>query len=529
MGVCETVEERKESYRVQKQNTRVPELSLDHKPIPLEILLKALKSICKITLKTEKEIIYGTGFFMNFHDSKKYLITNYHIIYKEMINNDIIIEIYNNKTMKLNMNNREVKYYERPIDITIIEIKNNDNIFDDVEFFIYNNDNFGKDYIMYKNIDVFSIEYSLGKNPECARGKIININNYEFEDNLPSNNYSSGRPIILLNNNSNLIQVIGIHKEIHKEINKSNNVNCCTFIGEIFRKNYLTNNNNYTNNYIIAEININDKEVQKDIRIISSYEEYCRVYNIKELKKEEMNEDKIKKCEIKINDKVESFNYFYKFSTKGKYIIKYTFTDYITNTNHMFSNCESLTNINLSNFNTQNVNNMSYMFWNCRSLTNINLSNFQTKNVINMSWMFWGCHSLENINLSLFNTQNVIDISHIFSYCESLTNIDLSNFDTQNVTNMSYMFSNCKSLTNINLSNFNTQKVTNMSAMFFCCDSLKNINLSNFNTKNVTNMSGMFFYCKSLTNINLSNFNFKNVINRNDMFLGCESLRGKIF
>ena len=524
MGVCETVEENKVTYKDQKENLRKPELLIGHNPIPLKIALKAFKSICKITLNTKKETIFGTGFFMNINNSKKYLITNYHIISKEIINNDIIIEIHNNKKMKLNMNNREIKYYERPIDITLIEIKNNDDIYNDIEFFNYNDDYFRKDYEIYKNIDVFSLEYSLDDNPVSISGKIININNYEFEDNLPSDNNSSGRPIILLNNNINLMQVIGIHKEK----NKSKNVNCCTFIEEIFHNNYLINDNNNNDNYIISEINIKDEDVQKDIGIISSYEEYCRVYNIKELKKKEMNEDKIKKCEIKINDKVISFNYFYKFSSKGKYLIKYTFNDYMTNINHMFSKCESLTNINLSNFNTQNVTNMSYMFWNCKSLTNINLSNFQTQNATDMSWMFWGCHCLTNINLFNFNTQNVNDMGHMFSYCESLLNINLSNFNTQNVTNMSYMFSNCKSLTNINLSNFNTQNVIDMSVMFYECSSLTNINLSNFNTQNVKDMNGMFFYCKSLTNINLSNFNFKNVINKNDMFLGCESLMRNI-
>ena len=42
----------------------------------------------------------------------------------------------------------------------------------------------------------------------------------------------------------------------------------------------------------------------------------------------------------------------------------------------MFYECNSLTNIDLSNFNTQNVTNMSYMFYECSSLTNIDLSNF---------------------------------------------------------------------------------------------------------------------------------------------------------
>ena len=45
----------------------------------------------------------------------------------------------------------------------------------------------------------------------------------------------------------------------------------------------------------------------------------------------------------------------------------------------MFYNCEALTNLILSNFNTQNVTNMSSIFDNCKSLTNLNLSNFNTQ------------------------------------------------------------------------------------------------------------------------------------------------------
>ena len=56
----------------------------------------------------------------------------------------------------------------------------------------------------------------------------------------------------------------------------------------------------------------------------------------------------------------------------------------------MFSECSSLKNINISNFNTNNVNNMRGMFNRCSSLTNINLSNFNTNNVKYMSSMFYG-------------------------------------------------------------------------------------------------------------------------------------------
>ena len=64
----------------------------------------------------------------------------------------------------------------------------------------------------------------------------------------------------------------------------------------------------------------------------------------------------------------------------------------------MFSECRSLTNINLSNFNTQTVTNMSSKFSLCRCLTKINLFNFNTQNVTNMSYMFYECNALTNIN-----------------------------------------------------------------------------------------------------------------------------------
>ena len=145
------------------------------------------------------------------------------------------------------------------------------------------------------------------------------------------------------------------------------------------------------------------------------------------------------------------------------------------------------------------------MFYDCFNLTNLNLSNFNTQNVTNMSRMFYNCESLTNLNLSNFNTQKATNISGLFYNCKSLINLNLFNFNTQNVTNMSYMFYNCEALTNLFLSNFNTQNVTNMSSMFYNCKSLINLNLSNFNTQNVTNMSNMLYNCEALINLKYQN------------------------
>ena len=45
----------------------------------------------------------------------------------------------------------------------------------------------------------------------------------------------------------------------------------------------------------------------------------------------------------------------------------------------MFVYCRSLTSLDLSNFDTQNVKNMEYMFYDCISLISLNLLNFDTK------------------------------------------------------------------------------------------------------------------------------------------------------
>ena len=170
---------------------------------------------------------------------------------------------------------------------------------------------------------------------------------------------------------------------------------------------------NTEKNYILAEINIEEKDINEDIRIINTFEECKRIneWDDEEDDYKYANEKEIKEnCIIKINNKIIPFNYFYKFKEKGKFIIEYSFKNNIKNISFMFSECNSLTNIDLSNFNTQNVICMYSMFSGCNSLTNINLSNFNTQKVKNMSYIFYGCNSLLNIDLSYLYSHNFNNI-----------------------------------------------------------------------------------------------------------------------
>ena len=60
-----------------------------------------------------------------------------------------------------------------------------------------------------------------------------------------------------------------------------------------------------------------------------------------------------------------------------------------------------------------------------------------------MSFMFYGCSSLKELNLNNFNTNNVTNMSDMFEGCSLLKDLNLKNFNTDNVTNMRWMFSGC--------------------------------------------------------------------------------------
>ena len=187
-------------------------------------------------------------------------------------------------------------------------------------------------------------------------------------------------------------------------------------------------------NYIDAEIDIKEKDINKNIKIINSFENVKKEKNWKDDETDNIkgNQKEIKRCEIKINGESIPFCYRYNFNKSGKHNIQYSFSNELTNINYMFNECSSLTKIDLSNFNTQNVTDMHSMFSGCSSLTNIDLSNFNTQNVTNMNSMFCECNSLTNIDLSNFTKQNLNCMSFIFNGCNSLMKIIFKKINKKN-------------------------------------------------------------------------------------------------
>ena len=414
------------------------------------------RSMCKIfsTKVMNKEIkdIKGTGFLL-YIDNKDIpfhtcLLTNHHVL-DVKINKVINIE-YQNKDKILEIKEKRRVFTDEKLDYTCIEILKEDNI---NQYFEINKNINNINY--FTNHDIFVLQYPNGEELSYSVGEIIKIkDNYIFH--TASTTFgSSGSPILSRNDN---LSVIGLHFGAYKKkFNLSTTINA--IINDIIKK----CNNNIIEaqpfikeediNIIIAEIVIKEEDINKKIRNINSYEQYIREEKIRigeryvNYNDKYENEKEIKdNCKIEINGKTFPFAYYFTFPQKGKFIIKYSFSKNLTNTNHMFYNCNNLTNINLLNFKTQNINDMSWMFSGCASLTNINLSDVNTINVTDMSYMFNGCISLTSINLSNINTENVTDMSYMFNGCKFLTNINLLNSNTKNATDMSFMFNECDSL-----------------------------------------------------------------------------------
>lgn len=136
-------------------------------------------------------------------------------------------------------------------------------------------------------------------------------------------------------------------------------------------------------------------------------------------------------------------------------------------------------------------------------------------NGTNCSKLFSGCKSLTNLDLSNFDTSNVTTMSEMFSNTQSLTSLDLSNFDTSKVTTMNSMFQSCLNLKDLNLSNFDASKVTNVSLMFLNTGNLTNLSFMNnlgqaYRQKTINYSS----YSLSLTSENLTSDSLSDLINK---------------
>ena len=205
-------------------------------------------------------------------------------------------------------------------------------------------------------------------------------------------------------------------------------------------------------------------------------------------------------------------------------------SDNVTSMEEMFIGCTKLEVVNLWNTHKanfmENVTKTQKMFQGCSRLNKLTLPRkVKTEKLESMFYMFDGCSSLTALDLSAWNLNNVKDMESLFKNCSGLTSVALPKVTSKKIQYMQRMFSGCSSLTSIDLSGWNVENVTEMGDLFYGCSNLKVLNLSGWTPKSLTKISRMFLNCTSLENINLSGWNLENMTEIQYMFSGCTSLK----
>ena len=210
--------------------------SLDSIPIEkLEKILEQMKQcICKIYGKK-----IGTGFFCKILFKDKLvpvLMTNYHIIDDDFIENNKQIKISideSHKLINIDNSNKIYSHEKNKYDIMIIKLKEGEvNNFLELDENIFNNNS---EYL-YEDDSIYVLHYPNGSKASVSFGNgIKTFNNFDIKHKCNTGTGSSGAPILNLSTN----KILGIHKGFVKS--NSENTNIGTFLK--FPLNELNTNN----------------------------------------------------------------------------------------------------------------------------------------------------------------------------------------------------------------------------------------------------------------------------------------------
>ena len=191
-------------------------------------------------------------------------------------------------------------------------------------------------------------------------------------------------------------------------------------------------------------------------------------------------------------------------------------TAYYTFALDFFQNCSNCTFINAKKINLSKLElpSISSMFLYCNSLEEVDVSEWDTSRCVGMAGVFAGCKKLKKIDVSKWNTSNAVHMESMFRTCENLKKIDVSKWDVSKVETFTYMFAFCSSLTELDLSGWNVSAAVSMDNMFLNCSALRSIGNTKWNIINVDTLDSLFQGCSSLTELDLSGWITSNVLEK---------------
>ena len=374
----------------------------------------------------------GSGFLCKIYIEKDKpmpaLITCYHVVDEDyMKNNEILYFSYLSNDVNtekvLDLQIKRLIYQDKKLDITIIEIKEEDNL--DIYSFlemdtsiIVNN----PELVDKKDKKVYSLHYPEGvEKVKYSQGEVVDlIDDIKFSTNNWTEPGSSGSPIINYKNN----YVIGIHSRSDQD--EKERTGLCTIL-----------------NYAIKKFSENKSEEIKSKykRLYPKSDEMYLDYLIPNKKKEItlFNNKFVKKnkslCtfiyngyEKNIIQKFEINNITKEDKNKGEIRIILKGINYIRDMDYMLYQCDELKKIIATGTDVSNVETMRSAFEQCKNLEEItNTSNWRLKNVISLRGLFYKCPKLKDVpGIEKWDPKNLTDKLACFEMFKSCLSIKAS-------------------------------------------------------------------------------------------------------
>ena len=372
-------------------------------------------------IEKEDDVIkknFGTGFlckiFIDEEKSMPVLISSNHLLkennskYKNNLEFSYYPEFSHSKNghkKRIDLSSPRIIYQNKNLDITIIEIIEEDNL--DIYSFLEMDNSINTDnpIMLYKKI--YILHYPLeNKEENYSQGKIIHIfnDNINFFGDYSTEEGSSGSPIINFDNDC----VIGIHLGKLKNYDIPFGLLLKYAIKKFIEENKEKIKSSYKNLYEHTDTMELIYSIPKNKEIAIVGEDFQKKYK--------------NKCKIIYNGKE------YPLTEK-------LMSEYITEED------EKRGKIKIILKGIRSVKDMSYMFQYCVNLIKVNATRTDMSNIESMEAMFEWCLNLKEItDMSQWNLENVKTIRGLFYMCKRLKK--LPGIDKWNLTKMN----NCEEL-----------------------------------------------------------------------------------
>lgn len=197
-----------------------------------------------------------------------------------------------------------------------------------------------------------------------------------------------------------------------------------------------------------------------------------------------------------------------------KNVPAFTITNKCTAMRRIFRNCDLLTTLDLSNWDTSNTTYMFEAFYGCNNLEYIKgLENFDTSKATSLGYMFYNCNKL------IFT-----DVNGTYNDGTPVTECQIKDWNTSSVTSMEFCFSRLKKDNQSLVLNWDTSNVVDISNMFRDCNLYKlTVGKDFVNTSKCTNFSYMFYMA------NIDNFESDALNGQNPSGIYCDTGKGENF